>query len=45
MFRYLSEKYLEQINEVEEEEEYLPKTIGTSKFVLFMYEVRNRTIN
>ncbi|XP_071140716.1 ras-related protein Rab-23-like [Mytilus galloprovincialis] len=30
VFRYLSEKYLEQINEVEEEEEYLPKTIGTS---------------
>lgn len=36
VFRYLSEKYLEQINEVEEEEEYLPKTIGTSKF-FFIY--------
>lgn len=30
VFRYLAEKYLEQINDVEEEEQYLPKSIGTS---------------
>lgn len=30
VFRYLSEKYLQQINEVEEEEQYIPKSIGMS---------------
>lgn len=33
VFRYLAEKYLEQINDVEEEEQYLPKSIGTSKLI------------
>lgn len=30
VFRYLAEKYLEQLNEVEEDEDFIPKSIGMS---------------
>jgi hypothetical protein len=36
VFRYLVEKYLEQLNEVEEDEDYLPKSIGMSKSICLL---------